>query len=328
MSRPLVAVVLSLLVLLPCSLLAQETSDTPPLAARYETPRSFGYHIGDLIPLILAIEAKAGTVVDLESLPRAGETAGLLEIRTVRIDRSDTASASVYRIAFTLQAFVPATWALAVIFPSLELRVALPEERLSDGGYVYRTVSLPPYQILLSPTVRGSRELRANKGSVLPELGWTVWGPLLLGGVFTALGLGRATWDLVAWYRRRRALVGSPAEQKALRALRVLRDRYAACEEKTSLLFMRATGVLRRFLREECGIPAGAQTVPQIKERFKGHPLEGELTELLEHCNEVLYDGRHPGPSEKDAVIRELTALISRLAQAGCPAAGGNGAPR
>ena len=327
MNRLLVAAAISLLVLLPGSLRAHETGDTTPLSGRFEAPRSFGYHIGDLIPLTLIIEAKPGVVVDLESLPRAGERAGLFEIRTVRTDRSQTASGSVYRIEFALQTFIPATWALAAFFPSLDLRVALPEDRLSDGDYVFRKVTLAPYPILLSPTVRGPTELRANKGSVLPKLGWMVWSSLVLGALFIALGLARGARDLAAW-RRSSRLARSTAEERALRALRTLRERYAACEDKTPLLFMRATSVLRRFLREECGIAAGTQTVPQIRERFRGHPLENDLRAVLERCNEVLYDGRRPDPREKDAVLRELSAVIGRLGQVGCPTGGKNGASR
>lgn len=312
----------------PLTLPAQAAQETPSLAARFETPREFGYHIGDLIPLTLLIEAEGRVVIDLESLPHRGEAVGPFEVRNVRIDHSRTGSGSVYRIEFTLQTFVPATSAVGVVFPPLELRFALPEDRSGDGGYVYRTVTLPPYLFFLSPTAVGPRVLRANKGSVLPHTAWFFWSSVSLGVIFLALALVMLVWDLARRWQRGLGEKRPKAEARALGTLRLLRERYLACEEKTPVLFLKVSSVLRRFLSKQCGIPARVQTIHQIRERFTGHPLEKELAEVLERCNEVIYDGHHPAPSEKERVIREVAALIDRLERVGCPAPGGNGASR
>ena len=113
-----------------------------------------------------------------------------------------------------------------------------------------------------------------------------------------------------------------------MRTLKVLRERYVACEETTPYLFSKASGVLRRFLTEECAIPARVETTHQISERFGGHPLAKEIEEVLERCNQVIYDGDRPTPSERDGILREVTTLIGRLEQVGCPIHGGNGASR
>jgi hypothetical protein len=312
----------------PLTLVAQAAREEPSITARFEAPREFGYHIGDLIPLTLLIDAESGTVVDLESLPHRGETVGPFEVRTVRISHSRMASSSAYRIEFTLQTFVPATSAVGVAFPPLELRFALPEDRLADGGYVYRSITLPPHVFFLSPTAIGPRALRANKGSMVPRTGWLFWGSVSLGAVSIAMAVVMLAWDLARWWLRRSRETRSRAEERALRTLRVLRERYLACEEKTPVLFVKVNGVLRRFLREQCGIPARAETIPQITEQFRGHPLENELAEVLARCNEVIYDGHHPTPSEKEGIIRGAAALIGDLERVGCPIHGGNGASR
>lgn len=121
---------------------------------------------------------------------------------------------------------------------------------------------------------------------------------------------------------RRSAEEHSQAARWALRGLKVLLERYLAREETTRDLFLKGSDVLRRFLAEECGISAGAQTIRQITERFRGHPIEKELEEVLERCNRVIYDGHHPTQAEKEGIIREVATLIGRLEQVGCPAPG------
>jgi hypothetical protein len=325
--RVMVGCAVTLLVLASV-LLAEAEPEQPQISVRFETPRDFGYHIGDLIPLTLLIETGTGVVIDLESLPHRGEAIGLFEVRNVRIDHSGTLSGSAYRIQFTLQSFVPATAALAAVFPPLELRFALPEDRLADGEYVYRAVTLPPHLFFLSPTAIGPVALRSLKGSVIPQTGWFFWGALGLGAVFLATGLGRLAWGVARWWKQRSVQERSRAARRAMRTLKVLRERYVACEETTPYLFSKASGVLRRFLTEECAIPARVETTHQIGERFRGHPLESELTEVLERCNQVIYDGDRPTPSERDGILREVTTLIGRLEQVGCPIHGGNGASR
>ncbi|MBI4610028.1 MAG: hypothetical protein HY726_13585 [Candidatus Rokubacteria bacterium] len=312
----------------PLTPLAQAALEKPSISARFETPRDFGYHIGDLISLTLLIEAETSVVIDLENLPHGGDTVGAFEVRDVRIGHSRTASGSAYRIEFTLQTFVPAMSAVGVVFPPIELRFALPGDRSADGGYVYRTVTLPPHVFFLSPTAVGRRVLRANKGSVLPPTAWFFWGAVSLGGVLLTPALLMLAWNAARWWKRRSREELSPAGRRALGRLRVLRGRYLACEEKTPDMFLKVGAVLRRFLREECGIPARAQTIHQIRERFRGHPLEKELTAILERYSEVIYDGHHPAPAEKENIIREVAALIDRLERVGCPTHGGNGASR
>lgn len=307
---------------------ARAAGDTPAISARFESPRDFGYHIGDVIPLTLVIEAERGAVIDLESLPHRGQTVGPFEVRRVRIRHSRTASGSAYRIEFSLQTFVPATSAVGVGFPPLDLRFAVGEDRLADGTYVYRTVTLPPRLLFLSPTATGPRALRANKGSVVPGAGWLFWGSLSLGAASLAMGVAMLAGELATWWRRWSEERRSRAEARALGTLRVLRQRYLACEELTPRLFVKISQVLRRYLGEHCGIPARVETVEQIVERFKGHPLERELAQVLEQCTEVVYDARRPTPSDKDRIIWEVTTLIGELERTGCPTQRGNGASR
>lgn len=307
---------------------AQPAGDTPSIAARLETPRDFGYHIGDVIPLTLVIEAARGAVVDLESLPHRGQTVGRFEVRSVRIRHIQTASGSSYRIEFALQTFVPAPVAVGVGFPPLALRFAVAEDRLADGGYAYRTVTLPPTIFFLSPTATGPRALRPDKGSVVPRAGWLFWSSVSLGALSMVAGGAMLARDLALRWRRRSLERRSRAERRALATLVVLRNRYVACEAMTPLLFEKISGVLRRFLGEQCGIPARVETVQQIKERFRGHPLEKEIGEVLEQCSKVMYDAHRPTSSDTERIIREVSMLISELERVGCPTPGGNGASR
>ncbi|MFQ5898687.1 MAG: hypothetical protein ACE5JN_10650 [Candidatus Methylomirabilia bacterium] len=312
----------------PSSLLAETPREKPSISARFETPRDFGYHIGDLLPLILVIEAETGVVIDLESLPHRGEAVGPFEVRSVQTRHTRTDSGSTYRIEFALQTFVPATEAVGVVFPPLELRFALPEDRSVDGGYVFRTVTLLPRVFFLSPTAVGPRVLRPLKASMVAQTGWLFWGSVSLGAAFLAVGVVMVAWDLARWWNQRAREERSQAAERAIRTLKVLRERYLACEEQTPHLFLKVSGVLRRFLTEECGIPARVQTIQQITARFGGHPLEKDLEEVLERCNKIIYDGHDPTPSERGEIIREVTALIGRLEEAGCPTHGGNGETR
>lgn len=319
----LVAGVTWLLISGPFALPA-EAGGAPPISARFETPRDFAYHIGDLIPLTLVIEAAPGVVIDLDRLPHRGGTVDLFEVRDVRIDRARTASGRVYRVTFTLQTFVPGTLVPGVAFPPLELHFAQPEDRLGGGGDHDRSVTLPPYRFFLSPTTVGQDALRPNKGSTVPRVGWSFWGTVGVGVLCLGMAALELGGDLLRQWRQRRPT----PERRALRALTVLEQRYAAGEDKAPVLFRKTSGVLRRFLREECGVPAPVQTVAQIRERFRGHPLQTELAEVLERCTHVTYDGHHPTSAEKAGILRAVAALIGRLEEVGCPVPGGNGAPR
>lgn len=311
----------------PLGLAAGTARERPSITARLETPRDFGYHVGDPIPLVLRIEVASDVVVDLESLPRRGDPVGPFEVRDVRIDRARTASGSAYRVEFTLQSFVPATLTPGVVFPPLELRFALPEDRSADGGYVYRSATLPAQVFLLSPLGGGREALRPSKGAVIPRAGALFWSSVGLGALCLAAGFGMLASDAARWARRVRQ-ERSEARRRALRTLKVLRTRYAGCDAKTPDLFLRVSSVLRRFLAEACAIPARVQTIGQIRERFDGHPLEQEIEQVLARCDSVVYDGHHATPSERDAIIREVTVLIDRLERVGCPMAGANGAAR
>lgn len=328
MRKWLIATLASALIAWPVVLPVRAGQPKPPISVRFETPRDFGYHIGDLVPLVLLIYAESGVVIDLESLPRPGETIGPFEVRKVWIEHSTDAGGPSYRIEFTLQSFVPATAAVGLVLPAFELRFALPEDRSPDGEYTYRAGTLPAQVFFLSRTATGSGTLRPFKGSLLPRRGWLFWGALSLGAALLAAGAGVLISDAVRWWKRRFRRQQSSAGRRAVRTLRVLRERYLACEEKTPDLFVKGSGALRRFLSEECGIPARVQTVHQITERFSGHPLQKELEGVLERCDRVIYDGHHPSASEKQDIIREMAALIERLEHVGCPTGGRNGEAR
>lgn len=328
MRKLLIAAFAAAVVVGPSTPAARAMDERPAISARVDTPRDFGYHIGDVIPLALLIEAERGAVVDLESLPHRGETVGPFEVRDVRITRSRSASGSSYRVDLDLQTFFPAMSGVGLGFPPLDLRFALPEDRLADGGYAYRTVTLPPRLYFLSPTATGPRAFSANKPSVVPGAGWLFWGSVGAGAASVATGIGMLGLEVVGWWRRRLAKRRSKAEVRALATLRVIRERYLACEALTPLAFVRVSGVLRRFLGEHCGIPARAETIEQIRERFRGHPLERDLARVLEQCDEVVYDANRPAPSDKERIIREAATLIGELERTGCPTPGDNGASR
>lgn len=320
----LAALALALLAGLPTSPI--RAAETPALVARFEASRDFGYHIGDLVPLALLIEAEDGIVVDLENLPSRGEAVGPFEVRDVRIHRSRTASGTAYRVEFILQSFVPAAVAGGVAFPPLDLRFALPADRAADGTYGYRTVMLPPYVFFLSPTAVRPGALRPNKGSVVPPPGPLFWGTVGAGAASVAAAMTILGIDLTRWWRRRSAEKRSKAEQRALGTLRRLRERYLACDEMAPVLFGRTSGVLRRFLGEHCGLPARVETIREIQGRFRGHPLQDGIGRVLERCNAVVYDGHHPTRWEKEEIIRDVADLIRELERVGCPTGDGDNA--
>ncbi len=322
----LIAGVACLLLGAPVARVAGAEEATLPISAHFESSRDFAYHIGDLIPLTLVIETGPGVVIDLDRLPQRGTTVDLFEVRDVRIDRARTGSGSVYRVHFALQTFIPGTVAQGVAFPPLEFGFALPEDRLPDGTSRYRSLTVPPYRLYLSPTAVGQDALRAHKGSSVPRPGRLFWGAVSVGALGLAIAGLRLAGDLARWWRRRAR--AHPADRRALQTLTALGRRYLAREDQASVLFRKTSSVLRWFLREECGVPAPVQTVSQIRERFRGHPLETELAEVLERCNRVTYDGHQPTAAEREDILREVTALIGRLEAIGCPIPGGNGASR
>jgi hypothetical protein len=308
------AVIALLLVATPAgaaTAVPEPAAGPPPITVRIESPRDFGYHIGDVIPLTVAVDAPPDVVLDLENLPRPGDGLGPFEVRRVRVDRGLERAGARYRIRLELQTFVAGHAGILAV-PPFELRYARSEERSADGTHVFETLMLPGQVLSLSPTVTSPREPRPDKAAVVPPPGAVFWTTVIIGAACLAAGGTGGIAALVAWRRRHAARAGpSRAQHRALRTLGLLRDRYLGDPEKAPVLAARVSAVVRRFLEATRGVPARRLTTAELIAQLDGGPDHEALDAVLQRCNRVVYGGYRPTRQEQKRLLREAASLIA-----------------
>ena len=106
-----------------------EEAETPdqksfPVIVDFESPRDFGFHVGDEIPLTITMKVKKGNILDLVNLPKEKESHGPFEVRGVRIKKRQKRDQTEYRVSYNLQSFEPAIAVDGLTFPHLRISYA------------------------------------------------------------------------------------------------------------------------------------------------------------------------------------------------------------
>src|SRR5512143_1166123 len=58
-----------------------------PIKVDFDSPKNFGFHIGDEIPLTVTLEVQKGVIIDLVNLPHRNDIHGPFEVREMKIDK-------------------------------------------------------------------------------------------------------------------------------------------------------------------------------------------------------------------------------------------------
>ena len=277
-----------------------------PILSRFEHPHSYGYFIGDEIPVTLVIETTGNVTLDLINLPHPGDKFGPFEIRQLQLTSATLSPGSkVYRAAYTLQYFGPTP--MTTIFGPLEILYALPPApNLPQPTYTYKRLLTQPALIHLSRLgpLRPPRPL-AIKGYVDDSRTGLMW-VFFTGGTLLVLGaVGGLGWEQLTAWQRQRTRAAHPSTVSAL-TLQTLRHEatvlFRTSEGYASTIGARLDHILREYVQTVCRVPAFTLTTSELAGQLHGTPQAHDILSLLERC-EALKHQAHRAPL---AVEREL----------------------
>lgn len=285
-----------------------------PITIDFHCPRSFGFHIGDEIPLTVTLEAREGIIVDLVNLPQKNETHGPFEVRDVRVRKHRERGRTIYTVFYRLQSFRPAVAVDRLSFPPLRISYATKEDwNPVESTYHYRGLFSQSFDIFVSRTATYFGPMKDMKGPVMAKKAAFRW------KVVTVLGTVLALVAFIAWpwefiRKRRRVTRQSPsvtARDRALKALQQARENCFNYEDHRKRLFFEINTILRNFLKDVGGLNSANRPSVQIMNQLKDRPCYEELKGLVARINQVIYEG--DAPVDVESIVRQFTGLLQQL---------------
>ena len=75
-------------------------SEVFPVTVDFESPRNFGFHVGDEIPLTITMKVEKGSILDLVNLPKKKEYHGPFEVRDVNVKKQRNGNQTEYAVSY------------------------------------------------------------------------------------------------------------------------------------------------------------------------------------------------------------------------------------
>jgi hypothetical protein len=285
---------------------AANATEQFPILSRFELPHSYGYFIGDEIPVTLVIETTGNVTLDLINLPHPGDKVGPFEIRHLQLTSATLSPGSkVYRVVYTLQYFGPTP--MTTVFGPLEILYALPPApNLPQPTHAYKRLLTQPALIHLSRLgpLRPPRPLTI-KGQVDDARTGLMW-IFLVGGMLLVLGaVGGLGWEQLTAWQRQRARAARPSTVTEL-TLQTLRHEAAVLfrtpEGYASSLGARLDHILREYVQTAYRVPAFTLTTSELAAQLHDTLQAHNILSLLEQCETL----KHQPHSVPLAVERQL----------------------
>lgn len=288
---------ISLLLGLWCCL--APAAELPPgvRAFAFDTPRAFGYVIGDLIRHEVRIETDAGQGIEAASLPREGWINRWLMLRRVEVHRDGK------RRILTLeyQTFYAPLEVKNLTIPGFELQLAGSGERLAVPDWTFTTAPIRELSVL-----------RAEGLSMRPD---AAPAPLpTLGPAAASVSSGLAATGALAWWAYLGAWLPFGLRGRyfaeACRMLRRLRG-----QEDSREALLKGFSCLHQAFNQTLGEPL---FIEGLDEFFRGHPaydpLRNEIRDFFLASYEVFFGEGAPVPPF-DLMRMEALARSCQLAE-------------
>ncbi|UCD71522.1 MAG: hypothetical protein JSW70_00625 [Syntrophobacterales bacterium] len=285
-----------------------------PITVDFHCPRSFGFHIGDEIPLTVTVEASEGPIVDLVNLPRKGEIHGSFEVRSMRVRKRQKDGRTVYTVLYQLQSFEPAIAVDKVKFPPLRICYATKGDwNPAESRYHYRSLYSQGFDIFVSRTATYFGPMKDIKGPIVDERVAVIWKATSgVGGLMVLAALICWPWEYIR--RRRRVECQSPiptARDRALKALGEARERCFNYKDHRKHLFFEINAILRHFLKDFYGLNTANRPSIEIVNQLKDRPFYEELKGFVERVNQVIYEG--DAPADVEPIMRQFNELLEGI---------------
>ncbi len=291
-----------------------------PITVDFESPRNFGFHVGDEIPLTVTMKVKDGNILDLVNLPKKKESHGPFEVRGVSIKKRKKGDQTEYAVSYRLQSFEPAIAVDRLTFPPLRISYATKGSwNRKESKYEYQTLFSQTFDIIVSRTATYLGPMKALKGPIYDRKGTLLWRvTMTLGSLMILLAL--FTW-LLDFIRKRRFFVAKKqiltSRDRALKALQIARENCFNHEDHRKHLFFEVNAILRNFLKEACDLDAANRPTMELVQLLKDHPYYDELNSLVVRINQVVYEG--DAPVDVEPIVRQFGELLENVDPAFSP---------
>lgn len=276
--------------------LALPAAAAPPITVHLETPRPYGYLIGDTLALTVAVDAPPGLKLDEAALPRPGAVNRWLELR--RVETRPQAGGG-YRIALEYQTFHAPLTVKTLTIPGLRLGFV--------GG---ATAEVPSWSFTATPikdlavlSGAGQQPLRPDAPpNPLPVAGWR--SATLVSAAVALAALLWLAWlcGLLPYWHKGRHYVA------ALRSLR----RLARLPQDETALRAGYTAVHRAF-NQTLGQPLFAE---KLAEFFDGNsryrPVRADMEAFFAASYRLFFGS---GAQPADFSLERLAALCRHCLQ-------------
>jgi hypothetical protein len=287
---------------------------TFPVIVDFETPRNFGFHVGDEIPLTVTMKVGKGSIVDLVNLPKEKESHGPFEVRGVSIKKRKKKGQTEYSVSYRLQSFEPAIAVDRLTFPPLHISYSMDKDwNRKESKREYQTLLSQDYDILVSRTATFIGPMKPMKGPLGDKTGSIIWKvATVTGGVVIFLALFTCFMDFI---RKRRILAARKqilsSSDRALKDLQQARENCFNHDDHRKHLFFEVNAILRNFLKEVCDLDAANRPTTEIVQRLKDRPYYDELNSLVARINQVVYEG--DAPVDVEPIVRQFTELLKNV---------------
>jgi len=285
-----------------------------PIKVDFRTPKNFGFHIGDEIPLTVTLEVRNGVIIDLVNLPHRKDIHGPFEVREMKVDKRLEKERTVYTVSYRLQCFTPALAVNKVNFPPLHIGYATPEDwNPMESKYRYRDLYSQSFEIFFSRTAPFFGLMKELKGPILDKKG-AARGEMAMvaGGLMVLAGFFSRPWGFLR--KRRKAIPEQPgltARDRALKALQEARESCFSYDDHRKRLYFEVNAILRNFLKEVFALPTANRPALEIIGQLKERPEYEELMDLVGRINRVIYEG-YP-PVDVESIVRQFSELLQKL---------------
>ena len=287
---------------------------TFPVIVDFESPRNFGFHVGDEIPLTITMKVGKGSIVDLVNLPKEKESHGPFEVRGVSIKKHQKKGLTEYKVSYRLQSFEPAIAVDRLTFPPLNISYSMAKDwNRKESKHEYQTLFSQNYDILVSRTATYLGPMKPLKGPLDDKTGTIIWRvATVTGGIMIFLALFTWFMDFVRErkiHAARKQILSS--SDRAFKALQQARENCFNHDDHRKHLFFEVNAILRNFLKEVCGLDAANRPTTEIVQLLKDRPYYDELDSLVERINQVVYEG--DAPVDVEPIVRQFSELLKNV---------------
>ena len=284
---------------------------TFPVIVDFESPRNFGFHVGDEIPLTITMKVEKGSIVDLVNLPKEKESHGPFEVRGVSIKKRKKKGQTEYRVSYRLQSFEPAIAVDRLTFPPLNIAYSMEKDwNRKESKHEYQTLLSQDYDILVSRTATYLGPMKPLKGPLGDKTGIIIWKVATVAGG-TMMFIALFTW-FMDFIRKRKIFAAKKqmlsSSDRALKALQQARENCFNHEDHRKHLFFEVNAILRDFLKEVCDLDAANRPTTEIVQTLKDRPYYDELNNLVARINQVVYEG--DAPVDVEPIVRQFSELL------------------